>query len=208
MTIPAATQTEAPAPAAPPPAAPPAAAARVEAALDAVRVAAAAVGGAVEDELKAVRGFSHLHDLIKIASLSECKIEMDGLRLRVEAAKERESLLRFSLSAAEKSADASTLERLAGSKQGRASTVDQRLNKQLKDLEQRARRDTSGISVARLNEMLPAAKQKQLDAAARRAAVVDALLDAAGVSKPAPPSPRSTKQLLKESEPLLQAAAA
>ena len=125
--------------------------------------------------------------------------EVEGLKLKMEAAKERESLLSFALSAAEKGNAARSLQPPGE----RAASVDRKLSKQLKELEQRARRDTAGISAKRLEEMLPEAKRKQLAAAERRAALLAELLVAAGVDGAEAKGP-STRDLLRASNPVLE----
>ena len=80
-----------------------------------------------------MRGFSHLHDLLKIGQIREREVEVDGLKLRLEAAKERESLLSFALSAAEQGNSQKRLPAVSN-----VSSVDKKLSRQLKELEQRA----------------------------------------------------------------------
>ena len=147
--------------------------------------------------------------MIKVAALNEAKVEADAAALRLDAAKETEKLLRFSLSAAEQGQHLSGagpgLKRLAAGFGGPGSpreSVDVKLKRQLAELAQRAKRDAGMASTGRLRDMLPKVKNKQLAATAARMATVDDVLAALGVVRAAEEA-TSTRDMLRAAEPRL-----
>mmetsp|Transcript_41 Transcript_41/g.180 ORF Transcript_41/g.180 Transcript_41/m.180 type:complete len:468 (+) Transcript_41:163-1566(+) len=166
-------------------------------AVPAAAVLAKNVDASILAELAAVRAFAHLHDLVKVATIQDGRAEADGLRLRCEAAGEREALLKFNLSAAGGRGGGDTERRLGAARSSHGKAVDANLAKQLKALEQRAATDAGCLSANRLRDLLPGSKQKQVDATKRREDAILKLLQALGAEEVTAYEP-TTKQLLQK----------
>ena len=136
----------------------------------------------VKSEVKALRQFMHVCDMIKVGKEDALNTQVDALKMEIKSLKDRESVLQFALKTAEKNnakVDSGMVAKSAETRKLRLDRIDSELRKQLSDLEQRAN-NTSHGNIARFEEIKPRRHTEVKIAEKRRQESIDALREALG----------------------------
>jgi hypothetical protein len=137
---------------------------------------------AVASEMKAVQRHGHLLNLSNTSTSREMKLELDSMKLRLDAAKEQQNVLLFCLQTAEtKLSEISpeTAEKVKSSRESRMLVIQESLAGKMSELDHRSA-GTSFMTGEKLRDLLPEAKTTWNEWKEQREKLMENLKEAVG----------------------------